>query len=181
MPHRTTAELDAGLASVLGAPRLRGTIELIVRRPAEREREILDQAELSTEVGLVGDRWSIPTLAKPTPHPGKQITIMSSRVIELIADDDWELAGDNLFVDLDLTEDHLPAGAQLGIGDVVLEVTADPHTGCKKFGERFGEDAVAWTKAPANAHLRLRGLHARVVVPGTIHRGDLIRVLPLIA
>ncbi len=181
MPHRTTAELDAGLASILGAPRLRGTIELIVRRPAEREREVLDDAELSTEVGVVGDRWSIPTEAKPTPHPGKQITIMSSRVIELIAGDDWELAGDNLFVDLDLTEDHLPAGARLGIGEVVLEVTPDPHTGCKKFAERFGTDAVAWTKAPANAHLRLRGLHARVITPGTIQRGDMITLLPLTA
>lgn len=177
MPHRTTAELDAGLASILAAPRIRGTIELIVRRPAERERELLEAAELSTEVGLVGDRWSIPTEAKPTPHPGKQITIMSSRVIELIAGDDWELAGDNLFVDLDLTEDHLPAGSRLGIGEVVLEVTPDPHTGCKKFGERFGTDAVAWTKAPANAHLRLRGLHARVITPGTIERGDMIIVL----
>ncbi len=176
MPHRTTAELDAGLASILAAPRIRGTIELIVRRPAERERELLDEAELSTEVGLVGDRWSIPTPTK-TPHPGKQITIMSSRVIELIAGEDWELAGDNLFVDLDLTEDHLPAGARLGIGDVVLEVTPDPHTGCKKFAERFGADAVAWTKSPANAHLRLRGLHARVITPGTIHRGGMIIVL----
>lgn len=176
MGHRTTAELDAGLPAILAAPRGTGTLELIVRRPSERQREILESAHLDTAVGLVGDRWSVPTPEK-MPHPGKQITIMSSRVIELIAGDDWAPAGDQLFVDLDLTEAHLPAGARLAIGEVVLEVTADPHNGCKKFAERFGVDAVAWTKTPANAHLRLRGLHARVIAPGTVRRGDAITKL----
>ena len=173
MAHRTRAELEAGLATILAAPADRGTLELIVRRPAEREREILDEATLDPEVGLVGDRWSIPTPTK-TPHPEKQITIMSARVIELLAGDDWALAGDQLFVDLDLTEAHLPAGVRLAIGDVILEITPAPHTGCKKFAERFGLDAVTWTKAPERAHLRLRGLHARVVVGGIVRRGDAI-------
>ena len=176
MAHRTTAELEAGLPAILAAPRGTGTLELIVRRPSERQREILDVAELDPAAGLVGDRWSIPTPEK-TPHPNRQITIMSSRVIELIAGEDWAPAGDQLFVDLDLTEAHLPPGARLAIGQVVLEVTPDPHTGCKKFAERFGVDAVAWTKAPANTHLRLRGLHARVIAAGTIRRGDPITKL----
>jgi MOSC domain-containing protein YiiM len=175
MAHRTTAELDAGLPEILAAPRDAGTLALIVRRPSELRREILEAAELDLAVGMVGDRWSIPTPTK-TPHPNKQITLMSSRVIALIAGGDWAPAGDQLFVDLDLTEANLPAGARLSINDVVLEVTPDPHTGCKKFAERFGVDAVTWTKAPANAHLRLRGIHARVVAPGTVRRLDTVRV-----
>lgn len=176
MAHRTQAELEAGLPAVLAAPRSRGTLERIVRRPSPGEREILDEAQLDIAIGLVGDRWCIGTPEKP-PHPGKQITIMSSRVAALLAGGgDWARAGDQLFVDLDLTEEHLPPGMRLSIGGAVLEVTPDPHTGCKKFAERFGLDAVTWTKAPANAHLRLRGLHARVIVPGTIRRGDKINV-----
>jgi MOSC domain-containing protein YiiM len=176
MPHRSTTELDAGLPEVLAAPRRHGTLERIVRRPLPGEREVLDEAQLDIAVGLVGDRWCIGTPEKP-PHPGKQITIMSSRVAALLAGGgDWAPAGDQLFVDLDLTEEHLPAGARLSIGGAVLEVTADPHTGCKKFAQRFGEAAVAWTKSPERVHLRLRGLHARVIVPGTIRRGDKITV-----
>lgn len=176
MGHRTPAELEAALPEILAAPRGRGTLERIIRRPTDGEREVLEEAQLDIAVGLVGDRWCIGTPEKP-PHPGKQITIMSSRVASLLAGGgDWAPAGDQLFVDLDLTEEHLPAGTRLQVGGAVLEVTADPHTGCKKFAERFGVDAVAWTKAPERAHLRLRGLHARVIVPGTIRRGDKITV-----
>lgn len=175
MAHRTTAELEAGLPEILTAPRDSGTLALIVRRPSELHREILETAQLDTTLGMVGDRWSIPTPTK-TPHPEKQITLMSSRVIALIAGTEWAPAGDQLFVDLDLTERNLPVGGRLSIGEVVLEVTPAPHTGCKKFAERFGVDAVAWTKAPAHAHLRLRGIYARVIKPGTVRRLDTIRV-----
>jgi len=176
MAHRTTAELDAGLPEILAAPRDAGTVAMIVRRPCERQREILETASLDPAVGMVGDRWSIPTPTK-TPHPGKQITVMSARVIALIAGTDWAPAGDQFFVDLDLTEANLPIAARFTIGDAILEVTTDPHTGCKKFAERFGVDALAWTKNPATAHLRLRGLHARVITPGTVRRLDTVRPL----
>lgn len=175
MSHRTTAELDSGLAAILSAPRDAGPLAMIVRRPDERQREILETAVLDREVGLLGDRWSIPTPDKP-PHPDKQITLMSARVISLIGGEDWAPAGDQLFVDLDLSEANLPVGARFAIGDAILEVTPQPHTGCKKFAERYGVDAVAWTKAPANAHLRLRGLYARVIAPGIVRRFDTVRV-----
>lgn len=175
MSHRTTAELDAGLPEILAAPRDVGTLALIVRRPAEREREILDAGQLARGIGLVGDRWSIPNPDKPT-DPDKQLTLTSARVITLLGGESWAPAGDQLFVDLDLSEANLPIGTRLAIGDVVLEVTPAPHTGCKKFAERYGVDAVAWTKARANAHLRLRGLYTRVIAPGTVRRGDSIRV-----
>ncbi len=176
MSHRTTAELEAGLAAILDAPRDAGSLAMIVRRPTERAREILEVAALDREVGLLGDRWSIATPEK-TPHPDKQITLMSARVIALIGGDDWAPAGDQLFVDLDLSETNLPVGARLAIGDAVLEVTPYPHTGCKKFADRYGVDAVAWTKEPANAHLRLRGLYARVVAPGIVRRSEVVRVV----
>lgn len=175
MVHRTTAELEAGLSAILSAPRDAGVLAMILRRPAERQREILEAGELDRDLGLVGDRWSIPTPEK-APHPDKQITVMSARVIALIAGTDWAPAGDQLFVDLDLTEANLPVGAHLAIGDAILEVTPAPHTGCKKFAERFGLDALAWTKAPATAHVRLRGLHARVIAPGAVRRHDAVRV-----
>jgi MOSC domain-containing protein YiiM len=175
MPHRTTAELTAGLAEILAAPRGTGMLARIIRRPSPGEREELQIAELHPELGLVGDRWCIPTPEK-TPHPGKQITIMSARVIALIAGDDWAPAGDQLFVDLDLRAAHVPPGARLAVGTAMLEVTPDPHTGCKKFAARFGVDAVAWTKAPEHADLRLRGLHARVITGGHVRRGESITV-----
>ena len=176
MAHCTPAELEAALPAILAAPRGRGTLERIVRRPTDGQREVLDEAQLDIAVGLVGDRWCIGTPEKP-PHPGKQITIMRSRVAALLAGGgDWAPAGDQLYVELDLTEAQVPAGTRLSIGGAVVEVTADPHVGCKKFAERFGLDALAWCAAPANAHLRLRGLHARVLVPGTIRRADPIIV-----
>ncbi len=175
MSHRTTAELDAGLPEILAAPRDVGTLALIVRRPAEREREILEAGQLERDIGLVGDRWSIPVPDKAM-DPDKQLTLMSARVITLLGGENWAPAGDQLFVDLDLSEANLPIGTRLAIGAVVLEVTPAPHTGCKKFAERYGVDAVAWTKAPAHAHLRLRGLYTRVITPGTVRRGDSIRV-----
>ena len=174
MAHRTSAELAAGLPHILAAPRGTGSLVTIVRRPSPGERVILRAADLDPIAGLVGDRWCIPTPEK-TPDPAKQITIMSARVIELIAaGGDWAPAGDQLFVELDLSETALPVGARLAIGSALLEVTAPPHTGCKKFAARFGVAAVEWTKAPAHAHLRLRGLHARVVTAGTVQAGDAI-------
>src|SRR5207247_2295131 len=141
-----------------------GVLEQIVRRPIVGEREVLERADLDLEQGLVGDRWS----SKGRMNPDTQINIMNARVIALVAggEDRWSLAGDQLFVDLDLSEENLAVGSRIAIGSAIVEVTAPPHTGCSKFAARFGTDARDFVNA--RRHLRLRGVNAKVVQAGTI-------------
>lgn len=179
--HPDAAHLAACLDDIRCAPREAGRVELVVRRPAVGEREVVDRAELDLSVGVVGDTWSVrPSKKTPdgSPHPGMQVTLMSARAIRAVAGDRerWPIAGDNFFVDLDLSEANLPVGTRLAIGTAVLEVTAEPHNGCAKFTERFGAAAMRWLHDEVGRRLRLRGIHARVVVPGSIAVGDAIRV-----
>jgi MOSC domain-containing protein YiiM len=167
--------LEAGLSHVLASPSDLGTVELVVRRPAEGEREILDEGTVDFP-GLVGDRH---TLRQDT-HPGTEITLMNARVVDLVADGDrerWPLAGDQLYVDFDLRHENLPPGTRLQIGSATLEVSEMPHTGCAKFTARFGSDATRFINAKPNRELRLRGLNARVITPGTVRPGDTIQKL----
>ena len=173
----TIDELVAGLDGIREAPADGGVLEMIVRRPAVGVRETLEEGELDPVVGLIGDTWSSRgsrRTADGSPHPAMQINVMSARVAALLAQDRacWPLAGDQLFVDLDLSEANLPAGTRLAIGDAVIEVTAEPHTGCGKFAERFGVEATTFVNAAARRDLRLRGINARVIQRGTIRRGD---------
>ena len=167
-------QLSAGLAEIMASPTDEGTVELVVRRPAEGEREVLDEGVLDLDDGLVGDRWR-----DGSAHPGTQVTIMNARAIALIAGERerWGLAGDQLYVDLDLSKDNLPPGTRLEIGSAVLEVTDVPHTGCAKFTERFGSGATRFVNKPPGRDLRLRGMNAKVVEPGTVRPGDPIRKL----
>jgi hypothetical protein len=181
--HLTTEELEAGLDRIRSAPADEGVVELVVRRPAENEREVLEQGVLDLREGLVGDMW-VRRFSKRTPdgsaNPEMQLTLMSARVIDLVAAGErerWALAGDQLFVDLDLSVDNLPAGTRLAVGTAVIEVTAEPHTGCVKFSSRFGNDAHRFVNTKLHGHLRLRGLNARVVEAGTVSPGDTIRKL----
>jgi MOSC domain-containing protein YiiM len=157
---------------------------LIARRPAIEERELLDVAELDLEVGIVGDIWAErPSSKTGAPNPAAQVTVMSARVAALVADSDdpdaWAQAGDQLYVDLDLSESNLPAGSRLEIGETVLKVMADPHLGCGKFIKRFGTDAMKLVSSPEGRALRLRGVNTRVAVAGSIAVGDAVRkVLP---
>ena len=180
--HLTTDELTAGLEVVRAAPRDQGRLELIVRRPAVNAREVLTTGVLDLREGLVGDSWSrrpSSRMADGRPHPDMQINVMSARVIALVAQhrDRWPLAGDQLYVDLDLSEANLPAGTRLAIGTAVLEVSAAPHTGCAKFVQRFGLEAMKFVNSPLGRSLRLRGLNARVVTGGTIAPGDTVMVI----
>jgi hypothetical protein len=174
---RSTAELEAGVDDVRRSPRDRGTLELIVVRPAVDERVVLGEARFDLELGVVGDTWSErPTSTSPTPNPEAQVTLMNSRAAALIAGDRdrWPLAGDQLYVDLDLSGEHLPPGSRLQIGTAVLEVSAKPHTGCAKFSARFGSDAWAFLRSDAGRELNLRGINARVVEPGVAQTGSVI-------
>lgn len=180
--HLTMKELEAGLDEILDAPKDEGVLKLIVRRPRIEEREVLEEAELDLVEGLVGDNWRTRGSSR-TPdgssHPDMQLNIMSSRVIALVArsPERWQLAGDQLFLDLDLSAENLPPGTRLALGSAVLEVTDQPHTGCRKFVERFGADALKFVNSPRGRQLHLRGINARVVQPGMIRVGDLARKL----
>lgn len=181
--HLTMEELEAGLDEILRAPSAEGIVELIVRRPAVGEREVLEEGTLDRVEGLVGDDWRVRGSSKTTDgfgHPEMQLNVMSARVVDLVAAGDrerWALAGDQLYVDLDLSEANLPPGTRLGLGTAVIEVTAEPHTGCAKFMGRFGVAAHRFVNTKEHRHLRLRGLCARVVEPGTVRAGDAIRKL----
>ena len=178
--HRSLEELEAGLALIRESPKDAGTLALIVRRPGIDEREVLDAGVLDLVDGLVGDSWSRRRSTRtPTgsAHPEMQLNIMNARAIALVAQvrDRWPLAGDQLYVDLDLSGDNLRPGARLALGSAVIEITAQPHTGCVKFAARFGSDATKFVNSAAGKELRLRGVNAKVVHSGTIRVGDLVR------
>ena len=182
MKHLTTSELEAGLDEVGRSPKDAGVLEMIVRRPQVGEREILDEGHLDLAEGLVGDSWKLRTskrTADGTPHPDMQLNLINSRLVSLVAQDRsrWHLAGDQLYVDLDLSEANLPPGTRLSIGSAVIEVTAEPHTGCSKFVERFGLDAMQFVNAPERKNLHLRGINARVVRSGVVRAGEAVNKL----
>lgn len=182
LTHLTASELEAGLGSVRQSPADAGTLELIVRRPGTGEREVLETGSLDSTDGLVGDTWNLRASSRSDDgraHADLQLTVMSSRVIDLIAQtrSRWPLAGDQLYVDLDLSAANLPPGTRIGIGSAVIVVTQQLHTGCGKFAERFGVDAVKLVNSPLGRQLRLRGLNARVVQAGVVRAGDAVKVM----
>ncbi len=181
--HVDVSELEAGLPEIARSPAQEGTVELIVCRPAEGEREVLEEGVLDVREGLVGDDWLARgrqhTPDGSDPDHETQLTLMNARAIALIAGDRerWPLAGDQLYVDLDLSPENLPTGARLEIGSALVEVTDMPHTGCAKFSGRFGPAAIRFVNSPSGRARRLRGMYVRVVEPGVVRPGDPIRKL----
>lgn len=175
----TTEELEAGLDWVRSSPADNGVVQLIVRRPFMEAREVLDEAELTPKEGLVGDMWRVrKSTSTPdgSPNPDRQLTLINARIISLcaITPDRWKLAGDQLFVDFDLSVGNAPPGTQLHIGTAVIELTEPPHLGCVKFVSRFGEEAMRFVNSPTGRSLRLRGANTKVVVAGTVRPGDIV-------
>ena len=162
--------LAAGLDETQRSPSDVGRVDLVVRRPAEGQREVLDEGFLNGDEGLVGDYWS-------GTDPATQVTLMNARVIALIAQarERWPLAGDQLYVDFDLSVANLPPGTLVEVGSAVLEVSEEPHTGCATFNSHFGPDATRFVNSPAGRAFRLRGMNARVVKPGAVRPGDGVR------
>lgn len=177
--HMTLEQIHERLAERGASPQDKGTVEMIVRRPDMGEREVLDSAELDLTEGMVGDNWRTRGSSRTedgSANPLAQITLMNSRTIDAIAGDRirWSLAGDQLFVDIDLSDENLPAGQRIAIGTAVLEITELPHTGCGKFTERFGSGATRLVNSPEGRASRQRGVNARVIQPGTISVGDVV-------
>lgn len=180
--HATLSELEAGLEQVRRSPKDKGVLEWIVRRPRVDEREVLREGKLDLAEGLVGDNWKDRGGSRTpdgAPHPDTQLNVMNARLIALVArqKDRWQLAGDQLFIDLDLSEENVPPGTRLAVGSAVIEVTPPPHTGCKKFASRFGTDALKFVNSPLGRQLHLRGINAKVVQPGAIRVGDAVKKL----
>ncbi|MCD6639739.1 MAG: hypothetical protein LT071_07480, partial [Nocardioides sp.] len=181
--HRSREELVAHLPELDASPRDEGVVRLLVRRPARGEREVLAEGRLDLELGLVGDDWSRRSSRRTpdgSPHPDMMLNVMNHRLVEFLAQDPGRepLAGDQLYLDLDLSEANLPVGTLLQLGEdgPVIAVTDQPHTGCARFVSRFGREALAFVNGPEGAPRRLRGLCARVVTPGVVRVGDVVRV-----
>ena len=180
MEHVSLTELEAGLDNIRQSPKNEGTLKMIVRRPDEDEREVVESAELDLQEGLVGDNWKARG-SKHSPdgsaNTEAQITVMNARTISLIAQSEerWSLAGDQLYIDMDLGDENVPPGTRLAIGSAVIEISSKPHTGCGKFTARFGSDATKFVNSPAGRQLHLRGVNTKIVQAGTVRVGDVIR------
>jgi hypothetical protein len=178
--HRPLDELRGWLDQIRAAPSTDGRIELIVRRPAVEAREAITHGELCTADGLIGDNWNVkPTSATGMPDPKAQLTLMNARAAAAIAGERgrWPLAGDQLYVDFDLSAENVPPGTRLTVGVAEVEVTDGPHLGCGKFVRRFGVDAQKFVNSRDGRALNCRGVNARVVRPGAVQIGDTIRKL----
>ncbi|HEX6300615.1 MAG TPA: MOSC domain-containing protein [Acidimicrobiia bacterium] len=177
--HRTTEELQAMVDGILAAPKDAGPIEMIVRRPGENEREIVQSAELTKEQGLIGDSWISRVDENGDPHLPAQLTLMNSRVADAVAvtRERWPLAGDQIYVDMDISKENLPPGARIQVGSAVVEISGVPHTGCDKFAGRFGKEALRFANVGVGRDNRFRGVNAFVVEPGSFQVGDKIAKL----
>ena len=178
--HRTADQLTAAIEDVSRSPHERGTVDLIVTRPADGERVVTTEVTLDPTVGVVGDNWSVrPSKRTPDGSPSlpRQVTLMNIRAIRALADEArWPLAGDQLYVDLNLGYENVPPGTRLRIGGALLEVSVEPHTGCAKFTERFGSEATRWLNTETGRALNLRGINARVIEGGVVRKGDEVSV-----
>ncbi|MBN8583174.1 MAG: MOSC domain-containing protein [Anaerolineae bacterium] len=176
----TLEHLQTQLNHIQESPKDNGSVLLIIRRPATEEREIITQGRLIPASGLEGDNWrerGSTSMPDGSANPEAEITLMNTRVIQALTQDEtrWALAGDQFFVDFDLSEENIPAGTRLAIGSAIVEVSPLPHNGCKKFSARFGVDALKFISMAENKPMRMRGINAKIIQVGDVKQGDLIR------
>lgn len=177
--HRSTAELEAMVEEILAAPKDAGPVEMIVRRPRANEREVVDSAELSAETGLVGDSWIDRVDENGDPFIPAQLTLMNSRVADAVAlrRERWPLAGDQIYVDMDISKENLPPGSRIQVGSAIVEISEVPHTGCAKFAGRFGKEALRFANVGVGKENRFRGVNAFIVESGAVRVGDKVTKL----
>jgi len=180
MAYQSAEQLEAGMARVHQAPGDEGVVRLVVRRPGRGQREILEEGQLEIEQGLIGDDWvNRPGMNRETPSPYAQVTVMNARAAELVSGDpepaSWAQCGDQLYLDLDISEANLPAGTRIEVGEAILEVQAEPHTGCVQFKSWWGAEALRHISTKEGQALRMRGANTRVVRSGVVRPGDTVR------
>jgi len=180
--YKALVELELCLPDILASPKSAGRVAMIVCRPRADDRKMIDSCELTICDGLLGDNWKQRGQWRAPDKPANidtQLTLMNVRAITAIAADQaqWPLAGDQFFVDLDLSRKNLPPGTTIKIGTAEIEITAEPHLGCRKFSDRFGRDAVMFVNSDQGKRINLRGINAKVVKEGTVSIGDSISKL----
>ena len=171
--HLDLATLHERIDALPAPPRDRGHLALLVARLPDGRHDTPHAARLAPEEGLPGDRWE-----RCDGRPESQLAVMRVDVATLLANGQaLSLFGDNLLVDLDLSDENLPTGTRLRLGGALLEVTPEPHNGCAKFRQRFGGDALRLTAEKPRRHQHLRGIYLRVVEAGDVAVGDPIEVV----
>lgn len=177
--QRNAEELESLLDEILAAPKDAGPVEMIARRPKENQREVVETAELTTRSGLVGDNWIDRVDGNGEPHMKTQLTLMNARVADAVAvtRERWPLAGDQIYVDFDISHENLPAGSRIKVGTAVVEISEVPHTGCAKFSGRFGKEALRFANVGVGRDNRFRGVNAFVVEDGVVSVGDKVTKL----
>jgi hypothetical protein len=172
--HRSLVEIIAGFEALPPPPKDRGRLSLIVRRYPDGHREILSSTRLTPEEGVPGDGWN----RRPPRKIDAQLAVIRIDIAELLAgEQSVTLVGDQLFVDLNISSENLPTGTRLRVGNAEVEMTPEPHNGCLKFKDRFGQEALDFVNAKATRDQNRRGVYWKVVKAGEITDGCPIEVL----
>ncbi|MEL6345277.1 MAG: MOSC domain-containing protein [Myxococcota bacterium] len=176
---KTLNQLLVALSALPQAPADAGALRRIVVRPGRGTRETPDDVVLDPETGIDGDRWRERAARYGARYAERQVTLIRADVARVLTEPiDAKWTGDNFHVDIDLSTHNLPAGSRLQIGDhAVIEISTKPHSGCKRFRERFGDDAARVNSHPDVRDQRIRGALARVIVGGHVKTGDRIQVV----
>ena len=181
MGHRmiTLTELRDALPHVVAAPKTDAPIRGLCLRPALGQRVFPERISMTKAQGIPGERWATTPwmrLADGSPDPRIQVSILQSRVMDLVWQDrNQPHPGDPIVADLEMSEANLPVGTLLQAGTAVLRVSDVWNDPCAKWKVRYGTDAYDWVRS--SPHLRLRGILCAVEVDGEVGLADRLQVL----